>query len=770
MMSALMETDRVSSLILVHALWLSFVPWILTKSVDNDVRLVGGSDTIPNAGRVEVWNTDSSEWLPVCASYWDFRDGQVVCRELGYPGTLSVDYHYKNDMTRTAGGFQCYGTETSLSRCRRSPGTSCLGLQAGVKCSAPGYIGCFYVFNPSGHSPIFWTYKAYSDWSVGTCVQKSRRLYGQDSDFPKYLGVRQSVCWFNLRLSRFEGRRRSDAMCDFNCVKTAGEECGGYTTIAVYDVTLGYCQDPGNVTNGTRVIDHAADEFYFGTVIRFWCDIGYELLGPTAIQCVNGQDDVSWNGSLPSCSKLRQTVTTTAMVIDKPSNGPESTHVSPMVTTVTVPHTHVSQRVPNVTVTALEPQVTPGFTNVTVSETHVTPMIHNVTVTTSRLSNVTVTAPETQVTSEVTNVTTSRLSNPTVTVTESRVSSRVTNVSVPDTQVTTEVTNVSVTAPNTHVSPKVSNPTVTKLGTHVSPRITKVPATEAQVTSEVDYAIVTAPETHVSPIVTSFPTPETQVTPDFVNVTVTAPESLVYPRVASPTVTIPETNVTTRVADVTVTKPETPLSPGVANVTVTEPETYKVNPTVPNVNVDASETKLSPKVTHDTVTVPGTQVPVVTVTTPVPGVKGTHEPVPEDRQNCWMNLGLIIAIVVGIAICILLHTTMLILCFVHLRQRRVKRYSCLTIDKRARASGQENGHCRLEDSGAPSSVPRYSSVRRGDRGPRIDGENNNNETTHDVIMMQCCDSQWVENGTYESVGLAGDSVPNVTNCVETSSE
>ena len=102
-------------------------------------------------------------------------------------------------------------------------------------CLAPGYIGCFYVYNPSGYSPIFWTYKAYSDWSVGTCVQEGRRLYGQDSDFPQYLGVRQPVCWFNLRLSRLERRRRSDAMCDFNCFKTAGEECGGSTTIAVYD-------------------------------------------------------------------------------------------------------------------------------------------------------------------------------------------------------------------------------------------------------------------------------------------------------------------------------------------------------------------------------------------------------------------------------------------------------------------------------------------------------------------------------------------------------
>ncbi len=138
-MSALMETDRISSIVLVHVLSLAFVPWILTVSVDYvtcEVRLVGGSDTTPNAGRVEVWNTVSSKWTAVCANHWDFKDGQVVCRELGYPGTLSVDYNYKNfNMTDTVGGYHCYGTETSLSRCRRSPYTVCLGLQAGVKCS-----------------------------------------------------------------------------------------------------------------------------------------------------------------------------------------------------------------------------------------------------------------------------------------------------------------------------------------------------------------------------------------------------------------------------------------------------------------------------------------------------------------------------------------------------------------------------------------------------------------------------------------------------------
>lgn len=51
------------------------------------VRLIGGSSS--SEGRVEVFY--SGVWGTVCDRQWDPRDGDVVCRQLGYHRALQVN-------------------------------------------------------------------------------------------------------------------------------------------------------------------------------------------------------------------------------------------------------------------------------------------------------------------------------------------------------------------------------------------------------------------------------------------------------------------------------------------------------------------------------------------------------------------------------------------------------------------------------------------------------------------------------------------------------
>ncbi|XP_016398909.1 galectin-3-binding protein A-like [Sinocyclocheilus rhinocerous] len=79
------------------------------------VRLVGD---LPSSGRVEVYH--DGQWGTVCDDGWELAEAQVVCRQLGFPGAISV----------TTGGqygegsgpiwlddMNCKGSESSLSEC-----------------------------------------------------------------------------------------------------------------------------------------------------------------------------------------------------------------------------------------------------------------------------------------------------------------------------------------------------------------------------------------------------------------------------------------------------------------------------------------------------------------------------------------------------------------------------------------------------------------------------------------------------------------------------
>ena len=121
---------------------------------DGDLRLVDGESS--GQGRVEVCfnNTYGS----ICADFWDERDAEVVCGQLGFlrngqdslkpHGSITsrVNFHYVGsqpsmfeDTSASVDIFlstlHCDGTEAKLIDCSSSAGTGCNNNElAGVKC------------------------------------------------------------------------------------------------------------------------------------------------------------------------------------------------------------------------------------------------------------------------------------------------------------------------------------------------------------------------------------------------------------------------------------------------------------------------------------------------------------------------------------------------------------------------------------------------------------------------------------------------------------
>ncbi|XP_063951094.1 soluble scavenger receptor cysteine-rich domain-containing protein SSC5D-like isoform X2 [Lytechinus pictus] len=102
------------------------------------LRLVDGETD--NEGRLELFL--NNEWGTVCDDEFDIDDGEVACRQLGYPGVHSV--YGEASFGRGYGSIwlddmQCSGTELTLTDCLRgiSDHHDCLHTEdVGVRCLA----------------------------------------------------------------------------------------------------------------------------------------------------------------------------------------------------------------------------------------------------------------------------------------------------------------------------------------------------------------------------------------------------------------------------------------------------------------------------------------------------------------------------------------------------------------------------------------------------------------------------------------------------------
>ncbi|XP_065182791.1 deleted in malignant brain tumors 1 protein-like [Sycon ciliatum] len=102
-----------------------------------NVRLAGGSN--PLRGRVEV-RLSNGTWGTVCDDYWDIREANVVCRQLGYAkATSSIQRYGGGRGPILLDQLECTGEEKDLFRCQgnRVGVHNCAHSEdAGVECAA----------------------------------------------------------------------------------------------------------------------------------------------------------------------------------------------------------------------------------------------------------------------------------------------------------------------------------------------------------------------------------------------------------------------------------------------------------------------------------------------------------------------------------------------------------------------------------------------------------------------------------------------------------
>ncbi|XP_030839490.1 kremen protein 2-like [Strongylocentrotus purpuratus] len=181
-----------------------------------------------------------------------------------------------------------------------------------VSCKEPGYIGCFSDYNRLGPGRDRVLSNRPRDSIDILTIDLCINACAEDGYF--YAGVEWgNVCFCGGQDENLVKHGiASDGECYYVCAGDHLESCGSLDFIAIYQVGLGVCEDPGTPNNGFRYKEIGS--LRYGSKIYFNCSDGYTLEGPGVIQCVqmygrredvsiaNSTHAVMWNHGLPKCT------------------------------------------------------------------------------------------------------------------------------------------------------------------------------------------------------------------------------------------------------------------------------------------------------------------------------------------------------------------------------------------------------------------------------------------------------------------------------------
>ncbi|XP_037784420.1 lysyl oxidase homolog 3A-like isoform X1 [Penaeus monodon] len=89
----------------------------MQQDVEGNIRLVDGRADFE--GNVQIFH--NNRWGNICDDEWDKREGEIVCKMLGFPGLKKVTHSGRYGHVRGSywmDNLFCYGTEEKLSECR----------------------------------------------------------------------------------------------------------------------------------------------------------------------------------------------------------------------------------------------------------------------------------------------------------------------------------------------------------------------------------------------------------------------------------------------------------------------------------------------------------------------------------------------------------------------------------------------------------------------------------------------------------------------------